>query len=88
MTMLDANGSNTLTGQEFEDGLRDCRCVSTHHNILGGGVVGEGGSGRRFAAGQAQDRSAVAAQLEFVGGCGCSPESIAARYTCQQSTLL
>lgn len=36
VAMLDINGSNTLSRQEFEDGLRDCRWVSK-----GGGGGGE-----------------------------------------------
>ncbi len=27
MAMLDANSNGQVTRQEFEDGLRDCRCV-------------------------------------------------------------
>ena len=34
VAMLDSNSSGTLTRQEFEDGLRDCRCVK------GGGFKG------------------------------------------------
>ena len=34
VAMLDSNSSGTLTRQEFEDGLRDCRCV------MGGGFKG------------------------------------------------
>ena len=56
VAMLDINGSNTLSRQEFEDGLRDCRCVSAYYGQLGGGVVCGWGLGKavrcRTGAGQ------------------------------------
>ena len=44
VAMLDSNSSDTLTRQEFEDGLRDCRCACSHKG-------GEGGAPRSYKGG-------------------------------------